>query len=306
MSTEPETGASQELLHTFTYSNPGFSDCLLDDNLPNFAAPLGNGACHLEPNNDAGAVDKLPLEMIYELLAHLDLETLMAFRRVNQRAKSLVDSFPQYRTIAMHARDTLRGALCIGLGSYISCKVLYAMLFVSTCASCGEFGSYAYLLTCSRVCFPCLVTNPIYLPISPRRAYQKFGLNKKATAHFPSMRALPGVYSPNEKKLTRSPTLIDFSTAQQARATVLPRNPSKADPFDAGPGNPLRFVAIARIPWINTKFQEVERGFHCIGCKEITWPPFGWRRKFTRASFGKHIREYGDIKGRKHVNAKAS
>ncbi|KAF2276421.1 uncharacterized protein EI97DRAFT_39340 [Westerdykella ornata] len=70
------------------------------------------------------------------------------------------------------------------------------------------------------------------------------------------------------------------------------RRPQTEDPFDGLSGNPLRFMAIVRVPWLNKVSSEAEWGFHCIGCAQYAISrPLHFRRKFTAASFTEHLRE---------------
>lgn len=138
------------------------------------------------------------------------------------------------------------------------------------------------------------------------------------------MKIIPGIYSPNEKKVARS-TLVDYEAALRAgvarhgsleamlryvsnaevirNASAIGRlsgRPPASDPFDGCSGNPFRFVAITRIPWLNRASQEVEWGFHCIGCEKSSRVPLHYRRQFTKALFDIHLRQSGDIQNGKH------
>jgi hypothetical protein len=35
----------------------------------------------------------------------------------------------------------------------------------------------------------------------------------------------------------------------------------------------IRFVTIGQVPWLNRASQEMERGFHCLGCERSSCPP---------------------------------
>jgi len=80
--------------------------------------------------------------------------------------------------------------------------------------------------------------------------------------------------------------------------------PQIDDPFDDldGKGNPFRYMATVRTPWLNTASQdsqepqELEWGFHCVGCHNAyPYEPPDWRRIFNVESFIAHLTERGRI-----------
>ncbi|OAA41891.1 hypothetical protein BBO_05250 [Beauveria brongniartii RCEF 3172] len=135
----------------------------------------------------------------------------------------------------------------------------------------------------------------------------KFALINAVLDGVPSMRAVPGIYSPNEKKIATRMALVDYEAARQAgialhgSLTALKRrvrdsgNESKADPFDGKSGNPLRFAAIVQLPWLNRTTEIMDPGFHCLGCQRARERPLHFRRRFTDVSFGKHLQMSGSI-----------
>lgn len=151
------------------------------------------------------------------------------------------------------------------------------------------------------------------------------------------MRVICGTYSPNMKKVRAPSVLVDYESAlhagvslhgslsamhkyvedmethrlqaysmrvaalQQSGSTIRRmRQPLTSDPFDGRSGNPFRFVAIVHVSWLNRSLQEVEWGFHCVGCKKSCRPPLHYRRKFTAASFDDHLKQCGNIQDGKH------
>ncbi|KAJ2985879.1 hypothetical protein NUW58_g5298 [Xylaria curta] len=201
--------------HKFTYPRLRLNDHTLDDNLPVFQPQRDNDRSHALPTASIGVLDILPPELLAEILCQLDLRTLLDFRYVNRRAADLVNYLPQYKGITTHARNALRGILSIETGRWITCAALYEKLCTPVCEQCGDFGGYLYLLTCKRVCFLCLSRNPIYLPLPPGRASRKFGLQRQIVERLPRMKAIPGTYSPNEKKVAKC-TLVDYESALHA------------------------------------------------------------------------------------------
>jgi hypothetical protein len=324
-------------LHDLTYPRLNLNDDTLDDNLPSPNSQPEPGCLRLPPRANVGVLDALPPELLQEILSQLDLRTLTDFTRVNRRALELVNSLPQYKAINTHALNALRGILSIETGRWITYTTLYEKLCTPGCEQCGDFGGYLYLLTCKRVCFLCLSQDRLYLPLSPRRATWKFGLDSRIISTLPHMRVIRGIYSPNEKKVGAPSVLVDYGSALRAGISLhgslsamnkyvadmeaqklqaynarvaavqqsgssrgRMRQPRTLDPFDAQSGNPLRFVAIVRVPWLRRTLQKLEWGFHCVGCEKSCRPPLHYRRKFTAASFDDHLKQFGNIQGGKH------
>lgn len=286
-------------------------DFTLDDNLPDSQCQPDNDHIPNPPKAYLGALDTLPLELLCGILQQLDLRTFTDFQHVNRRAMSLVESFPQYKAIRKHACNALRGIIHVGAGRWITCEMLYEKLRTAECEECGDFGGYLYILTCKRVCFLCLSEDKQYLPLRYRQAIRKFGLNRPILRALPSMKSIPGTYSPNQKKVRAHITLVDSDCARRAgimlhgSVSAMEQDVSSMaaqDPVDGKSGNPLRFMAIVRAPWLNKSSQEPEWGFYCAGCqkKPFHCRPRHFRRKFTVGSFREHLRECGNIQHGKH------
>jgi hypothetical protein len=105
------------------------------------------------------------------------------------------------------------------------------------------------------------------------------------------MKSIPGVYSYSYKKVRKQWILVDSESARRAgielhgsitameqfvsriaakklqrfheRATAAPqlRRPRTEYPYDDLSGNPRRFMAIARAPWLNRNMRRLEWGF---------------------------------------------
>ncbi|KAF1948228.1 hypothetical protein CC80DRAFT_586112, partial [Byssothecium circinans] len=150
------------------------------------------------------------------------------------------------------------------------------------------------------------------------------------------MKSIPGIYSPNERRIRGRLRLVDFESAQQAgikfhgstiamqryatdqaaqrqqrfeeRASQAisgghhrtPRRRSD-DPFDGHSGNAVRFMAVVQTPAFNRSTRELLSGSYCIRCKRSHHQrPWHFRRRFTVTSFLVHLRECGLIRDGKH------
>lgn len=150
---------------------------------------------HVQPaTSGLGRFDKLPVEVLYLLFEHLDFLSLARITRTARRGHELVTNIPGYGDILTHAKTAL-GALC---GMQILClhsiaKIRY-MLRSAECISCGNFGTFLFLLECERVCWKCLSSNPAMWAISRHEAGDCFNLSAKQLHQLPCAHSIPGRY----------------------------------------------------------------------------------------------------------------
>lgn len=78
--------------------------------------------------NGLGALDRLPLERLYETLFQLDVYSLFKFRQVNLRSRQMIDSLKQYRMIVSHGLNLVCALLRTRLAIDISLLDFYNAL----------------------------------------------------------------------------------------------------------------------------------------------------------------------------------
>ena len=75
-------------------------------------------------------------------------------------------------------------------------------------------------------------------------------------------------------------------------------------------GDPHRFVAICRVPWLEPNTGRVEYGFHCLGCGKPNGGgcgdtgmhgPRGRGVLYTPELFAEHLEKYGLLEDGKHT-----
>ncbi|WEW61149.1 hypothetical protein PRK78_006639 [Emydomyces testavorans] len=109
-----------------------------------------------------GTLEVFPLEIFHMILSDLDLETLTNFRAVSRTATMVIDSLPKYTSLYTLAPTVFQAVISFGAGAWITCETLRDALSTRSCAVCGEFGSFIYLLSCKRVCPECFTQTPEY------------------------------------------------------------------------------------------------------------------------------------------------
>lgn len=279
-------------------------DGTLDSNGLRQHCVLDAGRHALHPIFNLGELDILPPELLTNVLAQLDVQSLTDFRRVNQQAMRITDSVPQYQAVVEHASDALRGMLSIGSASFSTIDDLYDKLCTVTCDTCYRDGNYLYLITCKRVCFWCLGRKESFLPLSRADIVRKYGLQPSQTARIARMGSRPGRYSERRLICRKSLTLFDHDSARSMGISVhgtvemmeeyvekaamrrwsnfkdrqsqhlsrgntgkKPRPPRVGDAWDALFGNAHRYMAIVSIPYFNAQTRSAQRGFYCKGCR---------------------------------------
>jgi len=149
-------------------------------------------------NTGLGSLDRLPFELLHDVLLRLDMHSLFNFRQTNLRSRQTVDSHKQYQMVALHGLNLLCALLRTRLAIGVSLFDFYYALCTKACTFCGEFGGFISLLTWNRCCFTCL-QGASETQVQTLAAVQKqFHLAKAELDQLRSFKALPGIYSMKE------------------------------------------------------------------------------------------------------------
>jgi hypothetical protein len=189
---------------------------------------------------------------------------------------SFVDALPNYKLIAKHAPNTIRGVLAIGAGRRTTCEDMCEALYREECEVLGYdlFAGYLYLPTCTKVCFECFTDFAPYQLLGYLQVQRQFVLNKETVDGLPHTKYIPGTYSV-ERVWQDKCIRIDFTTACNAKivqhgsfdSMLDAKRESGTDIYDSS-GLPLDwksnsdcFAAILQVPWVNKALQEIDWGF---------------------------------------------
>ena len=297
---------SEDDLMALTVSELPVKDYTFDDNEIDEHLPLDNGWHILNPHFGLGNLDRLPPELLRNVLMQIDLQSLTDFRQVNQRAMDFVDSIPQYAAIIDLAPNSIRGLLSVGTAKITTCQDLYSKLIVFNCDECTNFGGYLYLITCRRVCFECFVGSMYYYPLSRNEAQLMLGVMPSQFKSLPQMRSRPGCYSSNLRNCNSETILYDYRsiltagillygsenamwinlsrTAAERRRKFdrkllewekkgskdsRPRKPQTFSSTLIYRMEPRRFMAIVRFPALEISTRGLEWGFLCKECLDV-------------------------------------
>lgn len=161
-------------LHVYQTQNIRYNT--LDDAQLETRCPLDNGRHDFTPISTCFAtnqLDRLPIELLTEVLLRLDIPSLTRFRSLNLRAMELVNSVHQYTAIIKHCPNIIRAIVSIQADAF-DCDTLYRTLCTSRCSTCNRFGDHLYLIDCRRICYLCFTRRAEYFPLTSREASKFF------------------------------------------------------------------------------------------------------------------------------------
>lgn len=247
-----------------------------------------------------GILDRLPAELLHEVLINLDFQSITRFSRVSMRGKHILQCFPEYRDLMNHAPHALAALGQTKLIQLHSVSQLLTALRTERCATCPEFGVYLFLPTCDRCCWQCLRSNPSLRVISPTAAGRAFALSPKMVRQLPVMLSLPGTYGVARKSTQVAHKLVSVSAAKELAISiygcaenlaqvVVRRTPNTQAAYtdrylqavfsDATSSDSLmipnqggvgvdRYFGMASIPFPSLAIRDdVEHGLWCKGCE---------------------------------------
>ena len=294
----------------YAYKKQNIRDNTLDDAQLEVRCPLDNGRhdCTLVPQaicHSTNQLDRLPVELLVEILLQLDIPSLTRFRCLSRRGMALVNALPQYTAILKHCPNIIRAIVSIQADGF-DCGTLYRTLCTSQCSTCNQFGDHLYLIDCRRTCYLCYITRPEFFPLSSREACRLFSSSAKRQdtsprkllelVKVPSILSLPGRYcsawtSRGGNLQPKRIRLYDRqAVVQYLEGGGLPQS-------DKGTREPKRFMAIITAPVLLNGGRQVDRGLFCRGCEDdIDERGRHFRIKYTVEGLAKHIARYGQVK----------
>ncbi|KXJ89312.1 hypothetical protein Micbo1qcDRAFT_206270 [Microdochium bolleyi] len=226
-----------------------------------------------------GMLDRLPTELLCEVLEQLDLASLAAFRRASRRAREVPTRTPKIARLMAHALPQLAVLLRTGLAGRFTISTLHERLVGHpTCLQCGRMGSYVFLPTLSRCCLPCLRNSAAFAVVTmatvarPAALVDLRPIEVRRCLRGMVLHTLPGTYSLDTYgQRWRPRVLVARVHAREMLRRVLGTSESRAGMFLPGRfGGPWhahhRYMAAMAFPWYNRARDELEHGVSCIGC----------------------------------------
>jgi len=217
-----------------------------------------------------GEIDRLPLELIHNILLQLDVTTTFCMRQTNVRARQIVNGLHEFRVITTHATNPLCALLRTQLASNVTLLAFYRLLCTQKCPICANsHGNLVYMPTWIRCCSYCLQE---YAPeLWTRTATvleQILQLSKESRRKLPRLRTLPGIYGMDEQPRF---ALMIVASAQAALSACREETAGPEPPSTIVAGRIKRlnlpYMACCAVPSYNPRTGQTEDGISCAGCQ---------------------------------------
>lgn len=210
-----------------------------------------------------GSLNRIPLELLQDVLLRLDMRSLARFRQTNLRSRQTVDSLREYQVVTSHGMNLICALGRTGYAPFVSLSECYYALCTKECVSCGEFSGFISFLNWHRCCFKCLKVAPEAQVKTLAAIRKQFGMTKGRSRQLRSFRTLPGIYSMEESVYE---TRVRIASVYQAM--LITGRMSDAPP----PPNPVRdqkfnFMGACELPYYDKRTGKAERGLSCAGCQ---------------------------------------
>ena len=217
-------------------------------------------------NVGLGSLDRLPLELLQDVVFQLDVHSLFKFRQTNLRSRQMVDSLKQYQMVISHGLNLLCALLRTQLAINLSLLDIYNALCTKTCSLCGEFGGFMSLLVWTRCCFQCLREAPEIQVQTLSALRKQFHLSRLKSNQLKSFKTLPGIYTIEESVYKRR---ISIASVHQAISICTEQSHSlaQAQPARSERNQKYNFMASCALPYYDKRSGKVEYGMSCAGCQ---------------------------------------
>ncbi|KAF1841296.1 uncharacterized protein K460DRAFT_369338 [Cucurbitaria berberidis CBS 394.84] len=253
-----------------------------------------------------GQLDILATELLHQVFVHLDVCSILSFRRVNQDAKAMVNSFLPFRSIATFPK--LLGAVDALQCRFWTLETLVRCVFDERCSRCGRFGDIMYLVTPERWCYRCWIRDEELVVQRVPSSMTSHEEVVQTCQNVPNVRLSEGYYGLKANGILSRPMLaFDLRKLRHTLPTA-----SNWERSSVRNGHPLCYTAVIRAPYWDAQAARFEEGYFCRACASQGWthrsrqglvlfhclefPVWGspWRR-YTREGMRAHIDRYGTI-----------
>ncbi|KAJ5716252.1 hypothetical protein N7493_008163 [Penicillium malachiteum] len=105
--------------------------------------------------SNMGKFSRFPLEIVHEMMNHMDFLTLERFSRTCHYARVAAANNPTYKLLIEHSAKLPELLMSTRVIYWHSLRMLKAELQFPNCRSCGTLTPYFYIPTCERLCRNC-------------------------------------------------------------------------------------------------------------------------------------------------------
>lgn len=210
--------------------------------------------------------DKLPNELMMQILGELDIQSYLSFRQANRLARNIASTLTVYRTVATYAPTCLLAMLRTGIAPWFTFSDIYRAMLLRCCEICQRPADYIYLPTATKACGHCIDCNNTQFKTVALDSFAKTSnwSKEKLRQNIPVLKCLPGdyrLYGGGSIHQGRRLNLININRANEATKEAVQVNSYEIRGF-SGVGS---LMASAPLPFFNVVTREVE-SFACKGC----------------------------------------
>jgi hypothetical protein len=145
-----------------------------------------------------GTLSALPLELLFQIIGSLDLDSAESFGQTSRLARFLLQQHPSYKPL-MHIITLLRVFYHnIGAKGWESLDDLANEMHHPYCRACGHQGTLLFLPLAERVCYNCSTHSPTYWCMAVPNAMAAFCMSEAQVRQLPILKI-------REKHLTQAP-----------------------------------------------------------------------------------------------------
>jgi len=217
------------------------------------------------PKAMLGSLNRLPPELITQVLGHLDLKAVFFFRQVNLQGRELITELRPYQRMVEHGLNAFCALLRTRLAGDVTLSAFYDALCTPNCSLCGNFGGYISLLNWIRCCHRCMQTAPELQMRSMSATRKQYRMNKAQQKELRSFMVLPGKYM-----LEQSPQNTRMTVVSLAQAIELwERDPHIMGPIRQAASlrfHKFNFMGTCALPYYDARTGEVDEGVICYMC----------------------------------------
>ena len=212
-----------------------------------------------------GALDRLPVELLHDVVLCMDMRSLFLFRQANLRSRQTVDSLQQYQRVVRHGLNLVCALLRSSLATDVSLLDFYKALCTKACRLRGAFGGYMTLLLWERCCFNCCTSAAPETRVGHLADVQRqFPLSKTQSTQLKIIKASPPAYLRTPRFLRG----LRFVMASPLQAFLL--SGGRREEFktmEVGWSPHWNCLGSCALPYFDCPTGKVEHGISCAGCQ---------------------------------------
>ncbi|KAK3331501.1 hypothetical protein B0H66DRAFT_580271 [Apodospora peruviana] len=254
-----EEDQADDIVRVVGWHRKDFSLCVISFDQREHSAvrdSIGSPFPRLSTPTHLGQLERLPLELIQDVLLCLDIRSLWRFRQLNLESRQMVNSLVAYRLVTSYALDVFCALLRTGLAAHVSLADLFLALCTKTCALCGEFAGFIFLLPWTRCCHACLRT-------SEQTRVQRWYHSEDVSSLLLSFNALPGRYGMLGDFIVRKS--FPLASVWQVRENYGLHPPGKTGRTQLE--ETFTYLGACSLPWYDKRTGRLEHGISCAACQ---------------------------------------